>query len=157
MADVGSRRNVFIQGWGILMSVPAIFLFSYFYSRIPYSSKMTFCAVRHFLGVDCPGCGLTRSFAVLTHGDIRESVDIHPMGVIIAAWLVYMFLRALYACIVGRWPKAVLTQGQRDLVIYVFLFGLIVQWIVKLVLWFASIVEFIFLHKTFNTFKGWSI
>jgi uncharacterized protein DUF2752 len=134
MADAGSRRRVLLQGWGVLLSVPAIFLFSYFYSNIPYSSKMTFCSVRHFLGVDCPGCGLTRSFVALIRGDIRGSVDIHPLGLIIAAWLVYMFFRALYACMVGRWPKAILTQGQRDLVIYVFLFGLIVQWIAGLLL-----------------------
>ena len=133
MADVGSKKSIFIQGWGVLLGVPAIFLFAYFYYRIPFASKASFCSVRHFLGVDCPGCGLTRSFAALMHGNIRESVDIHPLGIIIAAWLAYMFFRGIYACIAGRWPRSILTQGQRDIVVYAFLLGLIVQWIVRLV------------------------
>lgn len=133
MADADSRRSVFLQGWGVLIGVPALFVFAYFLPRIPVVKGLALCSVRRFLGVDCPGCGLKSAFIALAHGNLRESIDIHPMGVIIALWLVYMLLRAVYACIMGGWPKAILTQGQRDVVLYVFLFGLMLQWIMKLV------------------------
>jgi len=134
MLGFSSRRNIFIQGWGVLLSVPAIFLFAYFYPQIPFANRATFCAVRHFLGVDCPGCGLTRSFVALAHSDLRGSLDLHPMGVIIAVWLLYIFFRAVYAVMLGRWPRTILTQNVRDIILYAFLIGLIVQWIAKLII-----------------------
>jgi hypothetical protein len=131
-------RRVFIQGWSVLLGVPALFVFAYFYPRFPLFSKLTFCSVRHFLGFDCPGCGLTRSFAELAHLRIRESVDAHPLGVVIALWLLYMWGRAAYASIAGRWPRAILTQQQRDWLLGAFVVALFLQWLVKLgVMWFT--------------------
>src|SRR5712671_4868428 len=32
------------------------------------------CVARPYLGVKCPGCGLTRSFVYLAHGDVWSSI-----------------------------------------------------------------------------------
>lgn len=120
------------------MGVPALFVFAYLYPRVPIFSKLTFCSVRHFLGFDCPGCGLTRSFVELVHWRVRQSIDAHPLGVVIALWLLYMWGRAVYASMAGRWPPELLSQRQRDWLLAAFVVALLFQWVVKLVLmWIA--------------------
>ncbi|MBI84941.1 MAG: hypothetical protein CMJ81_17235 [Planctomycetaceae bacterium] len=43
----------------------------------------SFCLVRRLFGLDCPGCGLTRSFICLAHGEIVTACRHNPA----AAWL----------------------------------------------------------------------
>jgi hypothetical protein len=38
------------------------------------------CWSRRFLGVSCPGCGLTRSFVAMAHGSFRQALDFNLMG-----------------------------------------------------------------------------
>lgn len=42
------------------------------------------CPFYQLTGLPCPGCGLTRAFVCLGHGQWRESLHWHPLG-----WLVY--------------------------------------------------------------------
>lgn len=127
----------FFKGWGVLMGVPAFFVAAFLYPLIPALARIQVCAVRGFLGCDCPGCGLIRSFGALAHGGIRESVDFHPLGVVIAAWLIYIFARAAIGAARGRGLPTLLGQGARDLVVYIFLGALAFQWAVKLCIAFS--------------------
>lgn len=127
-----NRIRVAFEGWGILLGVPALFVAAYIYGFFPALDHVQICAVRRFLGFECPGCGLTRSFAALVYGNIRKSIDLHPLGIVIAVWLIYMFLRAIYILILGRKPRELLTQKYRDLLMYVFLAALLIHWVVKL-------------------------
>ncbi len=43
------------------------------------------CVSRSYLGVPCPGCGLTRSFIYLAHGDPLASLQSNRVGWLIAA------------------------------------------------------------------------
>ena len=43
------------------------------------------CMWRNGLGVDCPGCGLTRSFICLAHGQPADAWTYNPAG-----WLLFM-------------------------------------------------------------------
>jgi len=45
------------------------------------------CLPREWFGITCPGCGLTRSFIHLAHGDWDASVQAHPVGWVLAAAL----------------------------------------------------------------------
>jgi len=49
------------------------------------------CQSKVLFGVDCPGCGLTRSFVHLAHGNIPASLAVHPLG-----WLVALFVLAQF-------------------------------------------------------------
>ena len=120
------------KGWGVLLGVPALFVVAYLYPLLPAIGRLRICAVNSFLGCDCPGCGLVRSFAALVRGRIRDSVDLHPLGVIIAAWLIYFFGRSLVETVTGRRLPSLLGQGSRDMLVYAFLAALILQWAVKL-------------------------
>jgi hypothetical protein len=49
------------------------------------------CYSRTLFGVRCPGCGLTRSFIHLAHGDWRASWQVHPVGWLLAAIVLFQF------------------------------------------------------------------
>ncbi len=42
------------------------------------------CMSRAWFGVECPGCGLTRSFVALAEGDIARSLSFHRVGWLMA-------------------------------------------------------------------------
>jgi hypothetical protein len=53
-----------------------------------------FCFSRRFLGLPCPGCGLTRAFAHLAKGEWSAALAAHPLAPVLAAeaavaWLLW--------------------------------------------------------------------
>jgi uncharacterized protein DUF2752 len=55
------------------------------------------CGSRTLFGVECPGCGLTRSFVALASGDIRESFRLHRVGWLLAVAVVLQIPYRIYA------------------------------------------------------------
>jgi hypothetical protein len=43
------------------------------------------CSLRRFTGLACPGCGLTRSFISIAHGDFRAAWTYNPAGLLLFA------------------------------------------------------------------------
>ena len=80
-----------LEGWGVLLGVPALFLIAYLYPRLPILNDLQLCAVRRFLRFDCPGCGLKRSFIALAHGRIRESIDLHTLDPVVGGAVTLAF------------------------------------------------------------------
>lgn len=60
------------------------------------------CLSQRLVGLDCPGCGLSRSFVRLTQGDLLGALQSHRMGP-----LLYFFfaVAALYRLCAIRWPS----------------------------------------------------
>ncbi|WP_428305530.1 DUF2752 domain-containing protein [Lacipirellula sp.] len=53
-------------------------------SWLPFDSLPPMCGSRALLGIECPGCGLTRSFVALASGEVAESFRFHRLG-----WLMF--------------------------------------------------------------------
>ena len=45
------------------------------------------CIFKRLSGWDCPGCGMTRSIAMLTKGEFLQSIHLHPFGIPLVLWL----------------------------------------------------------------------
>ena len=45
------------------------------------------CTARLFLGIHCPGCGLTRAFISISHGQFPDAWNYNP-----ASFMVYLFV-----------------------------------------------------------------
>lgn len=43
------------------------------------------CTFRRMFGIDCAGCGLTRSFISISHGDLVQSLRYNPAGLLLYA------------------------------------------------------------------------
>src|SRR5256885_7653191 len=50
------------------------------------------CLVKLATGFDCPGCGGTRAFYFLMHGNVLAAARSHLMAVFAAPFLIYMYL-----------------------------------------------------------------
>ena len=58
------------------------------------------CPAHRILGLNCPGCGLTRSVQALSHGDFGKAFQYNPLIVFVAPYLAYLvvttFSRVLF-------------------------------------------------------------
>ena len=64
----------------------------------PYSQGLDLCPFK-FMGWSCPGCGLGHSISWLFHGDIRQSLEAHPLGILAVVVLFYRIvtlIKSLY-------------------------------------------------------------
>ncbi len=64
---------------------------------LPAGPEHSICFLRHYTGVPCAGCGLTRAFAALGRGDFAAAVALHPLAPLflleaIVGWLVWGWL-----------------------------------------------------------------
>jgi Protein of unknown function (DUF2752) len=58
---------------------------------LPGAALPETCGSRSLLGVDCPGCGLTRSFVHLAHGRWKASWNVHRVGWLMALAVILQF------------------------------------------------------------------
>jgi hypothetical protein len=68
------------------------------------------CTMRRMLGIDCPGCGLTRCFIALAHGDVTAAWSYNPAGL----WLFLVMAFQVPFRIYQLWR---LSRGQRELLL----------------------------------------
>lgn len=61
------------------------------------------CLSRAVLGLDCPFCGMSRSFVALAHGDVARAFAFHAAGPLLFAAMV-VFLVAVTAAAIRRAP-----------------------------------------------------
>jgi hypothetical protein len=59
------------------------------------------CWFSSLFGLDCPFCGMTRSFVALAHGDFGSALRFHPAGPLLFAAMV-VFLVAVVAVAIRR-------------------------------------------------------
>ncbi len=61
----------------------------------------TFCIFKN-LGIEfCPGCGLGRSIALIYHGELSESLKVHPLGLPALAIIIWRVISLLYMKFAG--------------------------------------------------------
>ncbi len=57
--------------------------------------RRSLCLFRSLTGRPCPGCGMTRAFSRVFHGDIRGALHYNRRIIIILPILAYAWVRAL--------------------------------------------------------------
>ena len=88
--------------WFLAASSILVLLASFVWTPSAFP-KLQLCWLRRLTGVSCPGCGLTRAFCAISHGDLAGAWSFHP------------FAFAFYAgaVVLAVWPFA--TRGREDL------------------------------------------
>jgi hypothetical protein len=70
------------------------------------------CPSRLLFGVNCPGCGMTRSVLLTLGGDLRGALGVNPAGPFLVAALILLALQLLLA---ARVPEASASARRRFL------------------------------------------
>ncbi len=61
-----------------------------------YEEKMLSCVYKKYLGIECPGCGMQRAFALLMKGEVVESLKMFPALIPIIFMLLFLVLHLLF-------------------------------------------------------------
>lgn len=93
------------------------------------------CQSKALFGVDCPGCGLTRSFIYLAHGDFTASFHRHRLGWLLALVVVVQVPYRVWAIRSGN--AAPLGTKLPWAGMWTIMLLLIANWIAKLIEQFA--------------------
>jgi len=54
------------------------------------------CMYKKYLGIDCPGCGMQRSFIELLKGDLSESIVLYPALIPMIFMFAYLILHLIF-------------------------------------------------------------
>ena len=90
------------------------------------------CMSRRIFGIDCPGCGLTRCFVSLAHGDLRSAWRYNPAGVWLFAIVAFQVpFRVLQLWRISRGRPEITLSRTAQLALGVFAAALLAQWAVR--------------------------
>jgi hypothetical protein len=77
-----------------------------------------FCPIRHWAGVICPSCGMTRSFMAIARGDWRGAIDYHLFGPLLFIGFGLALVHSIWELSIDRRLQIFYLQWhQRDLTI----------------------------------------
>lgn len=97
------------------------------------------CSLKRLSGLDCPGCGLTRSLISLAHGNVAQAWHFNPAGLAVAVVVVIQIPYRLWQ--LGRWKRGLPELRWRGLtngVILLLAVALFAQWLARII---ASFID----------------
>ena len=68
--------------WGML-GLCSAFIFGAFFYNLGHKASFLACPIRHYTGIPCPTCGMTRSFMAIARGDWSQAIAEHLFGPIL--------------------------------------------------------------------------
>lgn len=90
----------FLAAAGVLSVGGASFFVWYFNPSV--QGFFPVCPLYKLTGLACPGCGLTRGFHALFHGDVLTALDFNAMLPVYAVFFGYIFLGLFLIAVRGR-------------------------------------------------------
>ncbi len=105
------------------------------YTLLVHVAFRAFCPMVIVTGLPCPGCGITRSLCYLLTGQVAESIHMHPMGIVVACFFLYV---AWNRYIIGRNPKKIM------LLITVLAILLLITYLVRMYLYFPNRAPYVY-------------
>ncbi len=125
--DEAARR----RAWLVWLGLSAIFVTSALWR--PTDDGIVLCPLRALTGYPCPGCGMTRAFSAIAHGELWRAVRYNPLSPVLFMAGVIVWVGA--AATILNWPRAraaVARLSPSAFAINVMLIVVLVWWIVRL-------------------------
>jgi hypothetical protein len=93
--------------WGLLPFIAAVGILALALLERQVFSFGPPCVFHHVTGLNCPGCGGTRAFFALVHGDLLRSIRYNPMTLLLLLGLGFWLLRSSVRLVSPghRWGK----------------------------------------------------
>lgn len=115
MKGLQSLKNFVLDKW---IELGSMFILSFFIFFPKIIKSILFCPFHRYLGIECPGCGLTRSLVNFYQGKLTESFFLNPVGILLGVlflvWPIGVFFNN------KRWDK--FKFNTQNLVAYSLLF-----------------------------------
>ena len=94
---VSNRRAVAALTW-LTIAAGGVYLYIFEPGKSGY---FPFCPFRALTGLNCPGCGSTRSLHQLLHGNLTDAFKLNPLLVIALPFLLWALARYTNSAITG--------------------------------------------------------
>ena len=126
-----SRSATRRHAWFILLGLSAMFVTSALWR--PSDNGIILCPLRALTGYPCPGCGMTRAFSAIAHGEPLRAILYNPLSPVlfVAAVLVWtsaaatlLNLHGVRAALARLYPSTLACQ--------LFLAVMLIWWVVRL-------------------------
>lgn len=91
------------------------------------------CQSKRVFQIDCPGCGLTRSFIFMAHGEVLAAFKMHPTGAILFLGIILAIpFFAINAAWIYRGNRSLIGELGISILVLVSTVMLMVQWLIRL-------------------------
>jgi uncharacterized protein DUF2752 len=91
------------------------------------------CMTRRTFGINCPGCGMTRCFIALAHGDLASAWSYNPAGIWLFAIMAFQIpFRSVQLLRIGRALPEITLPGAAQVTLGAFAVMLLGQWALRL-------------------------
>lgn len=115
-----TRKAYIIINCFFIAFITGIFIYCY-YSN--FLGVQITCVHHQFFGIDCPSCGLTRSFSALLQSDFQSAITLNKFGLqIFLFFLIQFSLRFIFLLVVAFYNKILKTIVKADAYISIVLF-----------------------------------
>jgi hypothetical protein len=101
---------------------------------IPMAFQLA-CPSYQVLGLQCPGCGLTRAGTALLHGHFIEALSLNPLAPWVASYVVYRFAAMAYGLRTQKYLIQQFPNATSAVFIYSFLATFLVIWTLRILGW----------------------
>lgn len=91
-------------------------------------NMLTECQFRHLTGLYCPGCGGTRAFIYLIHGNIPKSILYHPLVIYAVILTAFFYMSQTFRFLTHGMVKG---MHLKYIYLYIALFLVVVNFIIK--------------------------
>jgi len=91
------------------------------------------CLTRVLLHMDCPGCGMTRSFVAMAHGEFRRAFALHRLGPFIFLFVLLQVPLRAYAILRGGLPRWANQPRVSSYLLWISFIALWVNWVYNLI------------------------
>ncbi|MDQ6786420.1 MAG: DUF2752 domain-containing protein [Acidobacteriota bacterium] len=98
--SISSTTERVLAGAGILAAAAGAFVVVYF--NPVTAGFFPVCPLHALTGLNCPGCGLTRGFHALFHGDVLGALHFNALLPVYLLIFVYLFVSMLSVAARGR-------------------------------------------------------
>jgi len=90
---------------------------------------------RRILDMPCPGCGLSRSFVALSHGNLWAALRFHPLGpfLYLLCLLQIPYRIGEYLGASRSWPLWARASQRLSLLVWALIFALFFTWAARIV------------------------
>ncbi len=92
------------------------------------------CYFRELTGFPCPSCGLSHSLHAISHLNIQESINYHPLGLSVYFVLLLLLLKFPFELVFKTEIKINLSSQITKIMLFVFSFLWLSVWIIRLVI-----------------------